>query len=111
MHAMRVCTLVQKQRAAVGVQRETPANKVVYFVRTNAKGVGEKGVDGDVCMGTVPRDSLEGTRALMAELYLPILAEQGAWGRSTPKQAQAFLQVRAACSCRVDYPTLAVPGQ
>ncbi len=92
MHTMQVCTTCNNTALLMGAQKETPANKVVYFVRTNAKGVGEKSVDGDVCMGTVPRDSLEGTRAL----YLPILAEQGAWGRSTPKQAQAFLQVQTA---------------
>ena len=96
LNACMACTpgaLLHTGVLLVRAQRETPANKVVYFVRTNAKGVGEKTVDGDICMGTVPKDSLEGMRALMAELYLPILHEQGGWGRSTPKQAQAFLQV------------------
>ena len=43
----------------------------------------------------MPRDALEGLRALMLELYLPLLAEPGALGKGTPAQAQALLKVRA----------------
>lgn len=75
------------------MQREILANKAVYFVRINPKGVGEKGFENDIAVGQVPTDALEAFRTLLAELYLPVLTQQGTWGRSTKKQTQAFLQV------------------
>ena len=35
------------------MQRETLANKAVYFVRINAKGVGERTPEADIAMGQV----------------------------------------------------------
>jgi hypothetical protein len=78
------------------VQRETLAHKAVFFVRINAKGVGERSPEADIAVGQVPRDALGGMRALMAELYLPLLQEPGALARSSPAQAQALLKVLLA---------------
>ena len=84
-------------KLCIRMQRETLANKAVFFVRINAKGVGEKSPEADIAVGQVPRDALEGMRALMAELYLPLLQEPGALGRSSPAQAQALLKVCLPC--------------
>ena len=42
--------------------------------------------------------ALDAFRALMAELYLPILSEVGSWSRSTDKHTHAFLKVRLSFS-------------
>ncbi len=80
------------------MQREALANKAVYFVRLGAKGVSEKAPEADIAIGMVPTGALDAFRALMAELYLPILTEAGSWGRSTEKQTHAFLKaILASC--------------
>ena len=79
----------------VGVlsQREVLQNKAVYFTRISKKGVGEASCEEDIAVGEVPVGALEAFRALLADLYLPVLSEQGQWGRSTDAQTQAFLKV------------------
>ena len=81
-------------------QREVLQNKAVYFTRISNRGVGEASCEEDVAIGEVPVGALEAFRALLADLYLPVLSEQGQWGASTEAQTQAFLK-----ACRCDCPT------
>ena len=81
-------------------QREVLQNKAVYFTRISNRGVGEASCEEDIAIGEVPVGALEAFRALLADLYLPVLSEQGQWGASTEAQTQAFLK-----ACRPDCPT------
>lgn len=45
--------------------------------------------------------ALDAFRALMAELYLPMLSETGSWGHSTDKQSHAFLKVPSPLSVAI----------
>jgi dynein heavy chain len=65
--ALHACLLPQNERIT---------GKAVYFVRTNAKGVNEKTVDADLAAGEVCGAALDNFRALIADLYLPIIQEQ-----------------------------------
>lgn len=78
----------------MALQRESLANKAVYFVRINAKGVSAESCEADIAVGEVPMGALESLRALMSELYLPVLSEGGSWGRSSDKQTHTFLKVK-----------------
>ncbi len=63
----------------------------MYFVRTNPKGVGEKTCDADMAVGDINGSALDVFRALVSDLYLPILAEQGSWGRMPAQHTKEFL--------------------
>ena len=65
--------------------------KAVYFIRQNPKGVSEKTIDADVTVGEVLTGALESYKALVTDLFLPILKEQGNWGKSTEENTQDFL--------------------
>ena len=78
-------------------QTEKVANKVVYFQRTNPKGVTEKTVEQDLILGELGDQALDSYRALLTELFLPLLKEQGNWGKSSGENTQEFLQVRVCC--------------
>lgn len=69
------------------------SNKVVYFQRINAKGVTEKTVEQDLLLGELGDQALDSYRALLTELFLPLLKEQGNWGKSSAENTQEFLQV------------------
>ena len=74
-------------------------NKAVYFTRISNKGVGEASCEADIAVGEVPVGALQAFRALLADLYLPVLSEQGQWGHSTDAQTQAFFKAcLPACS-------------
>ena len=72
---------------------EKVSNKVVYFQRINAKGVTEKTVEQDLLLGELGDQALDSYRALLTELFLPLLKEQGNWGKSSAENTQEFLQV------------------
>lgn len=72
---------------------EKVSNKVVYFQRTNPKGVTEKTVEQDLLLGELGDQALDSYRALLTELFLPLLKEQGNWGKSSAENTQEFLQV------------------
>ena len=65
--------------------------KAVYFIRQNPKGVSEKTIDADVTVGEVLAGALESYKALVTDLFLPILKEQGNWGKSSEENTQEFL--------------------
>ena len=94
--SLRVLCETSVSVIGVGVllQREVLQNKAVYFTRISNRGVGEATPEEDVAVGEVPVGALEAFKALLADLYLPVLLEQGQWGASTEAQTQAFLKAR-----------------
>mmetsp|Transcript_5388 Transcript_5388/g.12712 ORF Transcript_5388/g.12712 Transcript_5388/m.12712 type:complete len:4322 (-) Transcript_5388:507-13472(-) len=62
----------------------------VYFVRTNPKGVSEKTVDYDITCGELSGSALENFRAMVAELYVPLIQEQQAWGKVPQEHTAEF---------------------
>jgi dynein heavy chain len=66
------------------------SGKGVYFARTNPKGVSEKAVETDLTCGELSGSALENFRALVAELYYPIIQEQQQWGKVTHEHADEF---------------------
>ena len=82
------------------LQREPVLNKVVYFVRANAKGISEKTCEQDITAGIVSKETLDSYKVLLSELYLPIFLEQSSWGKSSEEHTRAFLQVSSR-SCHV----------
>lgn len=63
----------------------------VYFVRTGAKGVGEKTLEQDMMMGMVSAGALESYTSLVSDLYLPMLKEQSSWGKNTEESTAEFM--------------------
>ncbi|CAG9462434.1 unnamed protein product [Pedinophyceae sp. YPF-701] len=64
---------------------------VVYFVRCNPKGVSEKSVDADLSVSVTTGEALANFRALVEELFVPVLQEQAGWGKSAPQDVAEFL--------------------
>ena len=60
---------------------EPVVSKLVYFVRVNPKGVSEKTVEQDVISGEISGTALQNFRAIISELYLPIIQESQQWGK------------------------------
>ena len=79
--------------ASMHAQKEQLANKLVYFVRTNAKGVSEKAPEVDMAAGEINPDSLQSYRTLLTELYMPLLSAQDALGKASNQQSAELLQV------------------
>lgn len=71
-------------------QNERVHGKAVFFVRLNPKGVSEKTVEADVACGEVSGSALDNFRAIIAELYAPIINEQQQWGKVPQDQASEF---------------------
>ena len=71
-------------------------NKAVYIIRTSAEGVGEVSFETDIVIGEVPVRALNAFRALLADLYMPLLVEQEQElpGHSTSFQTQETLKVQ-----------------
>lgn len=70
-------------------------------MRINPKGVSEKTVDADVASGELTGSALENFRALVSDLYLPIIQEQQGWGK--------VRQPGALCLCLGLSPHISVP--
>jgi dynein heavy chain len=64
----------------------------VYFVRTNPRGVSDKSVEQDVMAGEVRGSVLDSFRALVTNLYVPILQSQTNWGKNTEENTTEFVQ-------------------
>lgn len=80
-------------REVCGLQCEALRGKLVYVARAGAKAVSEKTPEADLLVGEVPPAALEGFQMLLAEVFVPLLAEQAPWGRATDAQAHALLEV------------------
>ncbi len=75
-------------------QREALTNKLVYVARAGSRAVSEKAPEADLLAGELPAAALEAVQVLLAEVYVPLLAEQASWGRSTDAQTHEFLEAR-----------------
>lgn len=63
----------------------------MYFVRLNPKGITEKTLESDVATGEVTGAALENFRALVADLYIPIVQEQQQWGKVPTEHLAEFV--------------------
>lgn len=70
---------------------ERLAGKCLFFVRVNSKGVSEKSLETDLAVGEIQGSALETFKALVADLYLPILQEQAHWGKMPAHHTKDFL--------------------
>lgn len=77
----------------VVLQREPLLNKLVYFLRSNPKGVSDKTCEQDIVAGELSKESLDNYGTLLSALYLPVFQEQGNWGKSDTEHTHQFLQV------------------
>ena len=62
-------------------------------MRLNPKGVSETSLETDIAIGEVPTGAFEAFRALLADLYLPVLTEDEHSRPSTSLQVDTFLEV------------------
>ena len=61
-------------------QGDRLTGKCVYFARVNPRGVSEKTLESDVVAGDISGPgALDAVRALVADVYLPLLQVRG-WG-------------------------------
>lgn len=72
-------------------QGERLSGKCLFFVRVNPKGVNEKTLESDVAVGEIQGSALDTFRALLADLFLPVLQEQSSWGKMPPQHTKDFL--------------------
>jgi hypothetical protein len=65
---------VEKPTVRVGFPEHSHvANKVIYFVRANPKGVSDKNIEADLTYNVLAGNALSKFRTLIEELYLPVL--------------------------------------
>lgn len=60
-------------------------------MRVNPKGVSEKTLESDVAVGEIQGSALDTFKALLAEVFLPLLQEQGSCGKMPPQHTKDFL--------------------
>lgn len=88
--SMSLCSLT----LTIVSQREPLLNKLVYFLRSNPKGVSDKTCEQDIVAGELSKETLDNYGTLLSALYLPVFQEQGNWGKSDTEHTHQFLQVR-----------------
>lgn len=71
-------------------QNERVHGKAVYATRLNPKGVSEKGLETDLTSGELSGSALENYKALVSDLYVPIIQEQAAWGKVPAEHTVEF---------------------
>ena len=62
-------------------------------MRTNVEGVTAESFDTDVALGEIPVGALNAFRALLADLYVPLLTEQEKPGHAISLPTQEILKV------------------
>ena len=67
--------------------------KVVYFVRGGARGVNEKNPEQDLLFCTFGGEAIDTFRALVSDVFVPVLNEQNAWGKNSAHDTQDFLHL------------------
>ncbi|PNH08753.1 Dynein gamma chain, flagellar outer arm [Tetrabaena socialis] len=72
-------------------QHERISNKCVYFSRLNPKGISEKTMEADVGTGELSGSALENFKAIVSDLYVPIMQEQQQWGKVPQEHVADFL--------------------
>jgi dynein heavy chain len=73
------------------LQGERLSGKCLFFVRVNPKGISEKTLESDVAVGEIQGSALDTFKALLADLFLPLLQEQSSWGKMPPQHTKDFL--------------------
>jgi dynein heavy chain len=76
---------------SAGLQGERLPGKSLFFVRVNPKGVSEKTLESDLAVGEIQGSALDTFKALLAEVFVPLLQEQGSWGKMPPQHTKDFL--------------------
>jgi hypothetical protein len=83
--------MVLTTAATVPLQGERLSGKCLFFVRVNPKGITEKTLESDVAVGEIQGSALDTFKALLADLFLPLLQEQSSWGKMPPQHTKDFL--------------------
>jgi hypothetical protein len=87
------------------------SGKCLFFVRVNPKGVSEKSIESDIAAGEIQGSALDTFKALVADLYLPVLQEQGSWGKMAADHTQEFLAgMVATTTTALGWPVLHTTG-
>lgn len=63
------------------------SGRCLYFVRTNTKGISDRSFEADMVVGEISGSALDTFKAMISDLYLPILSEQAS--TSSPAAAVA----------------------
>jgi hypothetical protein len=94
--------MVLTTAATVPLQGERLSGKCLFFVRVNPKGITEKTLETDVAVGEIQGSVLDTFKALLADLFLPLLQEQSSWGKMPPQHIKDFLTgAQAVGSCGI----------
>lgn len=80
------------------MQGERLSGKCLFFVRINPKGINEKSLETDITVGEIQGSALETFKALVEDLYLPVLREQQTWGKMPAEHTEEFLAGEAAAA-------------
>ena len=75
-------------------QSDKLRGRAVYFVRITQKPVTDKTVEQDIAAGQISGTPLDSFRSLMTELFVPVLKEQGNWGKTPDESVSEFMQAR-----------------
>ena len=93
---------------AARAQSDKMRGRAVYFVRICPKAVTDKTVEQDIAAGQISGTPLDSFRALMTDLFVPVLKEQGNWGKSPEESVTEFMQVMPPsqrCAAKVNRST------
>ena len=77
------------------LQADKLRGRAVYFVRITTKAVTDKTVEQDIAAGQIGGTALDSFRALMTDMFVPVLKEQNNWGKTSEEYVAEFMQARA----------------
>lgn len=77
-------------------QNDKLRGRAAYFVRISQKAVTDKTVEQDIAAGQISGTALDAFRTLLTDLFVPVLKEQGNWGKSADEYVSEFMQVSQA---------------
>ena len=80
----------------ISVQADKLRGRAVYFVRICQKAVTDKTVEQDIAAGQIGGTALDSFRALMTDMFVPVLKEQNNWGKTSDEYVAEFMQVSSA---------------
>lgn len=74
------------------MQNDKLRGRAAYFVRISQKAVTDKTVEQDIAAGQIGGTALDAFRTLLTDLFVPVLKEQGNWGKSAEEYVSEFMQ-------------------
>lgn len=86
--------LVDLTTASLRAQNDKLRGRAAYFVRISQKAVTDKTVEQDIAAGQISGTALDSFRTLLIDLFVPVLKEQGNWGKSAEEYVTEFMQAR-----------------